>query len=110
MKRSRSLLPATVDAVATLGALIAAHRRELGWTAAMLAERLGVTPATVGRIEAGSPGTAVGTVLEAAVLCRVPLFNADLELLPLLRRRAELERALLPDRVQTKTVDIDTDF
>lgn len=76
-KQQHAYLPATLDAVQALGAQVAAARRELGWTAAELAGRLGVTPALVSRIEKGAPGTAIGTVLEAAVVCGVPLFGVD---------------------------------
>ncbi len=110
MKQTRAYLPATLDAVATLGVQIAVARRELGWTAAELAGRLGVQPQLVGRIERGAPSTAIGTVLEAAVLCGVPLFGADAGEL---RDAAERERtrlALMPQRVRPSAVEISNDF
>lgn len=110
VRKTHTYLPATEAAVAALGAQIGAARRELGWTAADLAERLGVSAAVVTRIEKGVPTTTVGTVFEAAVVCGVPLFAADPSDLP---RLAETERnrlALLPSRVRKKPVDIDDDF
>lgn len=110
MKRTHAYLPATLDAVTALGAQIGAARRELGWTAAELAGRLGVHPQLIGTIERGAPSTAIGTVLEAAVLVGVPLFGAD----PAeLHRVAESERtrlALLPQRVRPTSVEISNDF
>lgn len=90
----------TTRAVSTLGAMIAAGRRERGWTAAELAERLGVTAPTVTRIEKGSPGAAVGTVFEAALLVGVPLFEVPVQDLSRVEREAKLRLAVLPARVR----------
>ena len=110
MKRDRSYLPTTVEAVQTLGAQIAAARRELGWTAADLAGRLGVSIPTVARIEKGAPSTAIGTVFEAAVLCGVPLFGPDPQDIGRAADQAQARLALLPERVRTTTLDLDNDF
>lgn len=109
-KRSHSYLPATLDAVQTIGAQIAAARRELGWTATELAGRLGVTPGVVSRVERGAPGTAIGTVLEAAVLCGIPLFGVDAAGLRDVADRARTRVALLPQRVIPRRTEIDDDF
>lgn len=110
MKRQRAYLPATLDALSALGALIAAARRELGWSARELAGRLGVQPAVVSNIEKGAPGTAIGTVLEAAVVCGVPLFGADAADLGDVADRARTRLALLPRRVHRRTPEIPDDF
>jgi transcriptional regulator with XRE-family HTH domain len=110
MKKRRTHLPATLLAVEALGSQIGAARRQLGWTAGGLAERLGVNPQLVGRIEKGAPGTAIGTVFEAAVLCGVPLFGVEASRL---EQVAELERtrlALLPARVRSTVHEVDDDF
>ncbi len=113
MKRQRTYLPVTTLAVQTLGSQIAAARRELGWTAADLAGRLGVTAQLVTRIEKGAPSTAIGTVLEAAAICGVPLFGVDPTDLARVRDVAERERhrvALLPSRARRKPVVVDDEF
>jgi transcriptional regulator with XRE-family HTH domain len=110
MKRDRSYLPLTVEVVQTLGAQIAAARRELGWTAADLAGRLGVSIPTVARIEKGAPSTAIGTVLEAAVLCGVPLFGPDRRDVNRAADQAQARLALLPERVRVTTLGLDNDF
>lgn len=113
VKRTRTYLPATTYALQALGAQIAVARRELGWTAAMLAERLGVTPALVTRLEQGAPGTAVGTVFEAAVLCGVPLFDTDprdTQALAAVADRERLRLALLPSRTRRKPLQVPSDF
>ena len=111
-KKFRSPLPATTHAVTALGALIAAGRRDRQWTAAELGERLGVTAPTVTRIERGNPNVAVGTVLEAAVLVGVPLFEVPAEQLSRVAREANLRLALLPSRVRRVSVapEVDDDF
>lgn len=110
MKRDRSYLPTTVEAVQALGAQIAAARRELGWTAADLANRLGVSIPTVTRIEKGATSTAIGTVLEAAVLCGVPLFGPDPQDIGRASDQARARLALLPERVRMTTLDLENDF
>ena len=110
MKRTRSYLPATEHALTLLGSQIAGARRELGWTAALLAERLGVNAALVGRIEKGAPGTAIGTVFEAAILCGLPLFNADPADLVDLADRQRDRLAVLPARIHSKKLEVDDDF
>jgi len=110
MKRRLSYLPATLDALAILGAQIAAARRELGWTAAELAERVGVTAPLISRIENGRPTTQIGTVFEAAVLCGVPLFGKDSTELGATARGERNRLALLPTRVRKPPLIIDNDF
>lgn len=100
MKRSRAPLPMTTRAVTALGSLIAAGRRQRGWTAAELGERLGVSAPTVTRIEKGDPGVAVGTVFEAALLVGVRLFDVEPNELARVARDAEQRLALLPSRVR----------
>lgn len=110
MKKTRSFLPATEFAVQALGAQIAAGRRELGWTTADLAGRLGIQRQLVGQIERGSASTALGIVLEAAVLCGVPLFGVDAARLGDVADRQKARLALLPTRVRFTDVAISNDF
>jgi transcriptional regulator with XRE-family HTH domain len=109
-KRDRAYLPATEQALSVLGSQIAVARRELKWTAAQLAERLGVDPQLVGRIERGAPGTAIGTVFEAALLCGVPLFGVPPDSLGDLAERQRARLALLPAAVRSRTVEVRDDF
>ena len=64
----------------------------------------------VSRIEKGAPGTAIGTVLEAAVLCAVPLFGVGSRDLHAVATCAQHRLALLPQRVRIQPVEIDDDF
>jgi transcriptional regulator with XRE-family HTH domain len=110
VKKTRSYLPTTQRALNVLGSQIAIARRELGWTAAELAERLGVNAQLVGRIEKGAPGTAVGTVFEAAVLTGVPLYGVDPADLEDLADRQRARLALLPARTRTRHAEVSDDF
>ncbi|HEY0239370.1 MAG TPA: helix-turn-helix transcriptional regulator [Friedmanniella sp.] len=110
MRVERRYLPAAVAAATTLGALVAAGRRERGWTAAELAERLGVTAQTLRRLERGSPAVAVGLAFEAALLCGVELFSTPSDGLGHLAQDAQTRLALLPARVRRTPVPIDDDF
>lgn len=105
-KRPISSMPAAEDAAKVLGQQIRTARHHRGWTAANLAARVGVTPRTILAVEAGAPGTAIGTVLNAATLCGVPLFGlTDPVELARLRLRGEEYLALLPTRVYQPPTD-----
>lgn len=56
------------DAVTKLGELVAIARRRRRLTQAMLAERAGTSRITLYKLESGSPGVALGTVLEILVV------------------------------------------
>ena len=109
-KQSRAYLPATLDAVKVLGAQVAVARRELGWSAAELAQRIGVSAPVVSRLENGHPTTQIGTVFEAAVLCGVPLFGTEPSQLGRLAEQERRRVALLPARVRSAPVELDDDF
>ena len=111
MKRERQYLPATQHALSALGAQVAAARRQAGWSTAELAERLGVSRNLITRIEQGAPGTAIGTVLEAAVVCGVPLFGVDPDELGRVAATERTRLALLPERVRSAGPgQVDDDF
>jgi transcriptional regulator with XRE-family HTH domain len=91
-------------AAEVLGQQVAQGRRARGWTAAELAERVGVHPVTVAKIERGAPSVALGTALEAAVLCR-----DDAALAAEAQHGREL-LALLPSRVRAREEPVRDDF
>jgi transcriptional regulator with XRE-family HTH domain len=103
-------MPTTRAAVSLLGVQIAVARKERGWTAADLAERVGVQPQTIGRLERGEPTVALGVAFEAAVVVGVPLFAADERELPALTAAAKQRLALLPARVTKPPIVVDDDF
>ncbi|MDN5745050.1 MAG: helix-turn-helix domain-containing protein [Nocardioidaceae bacterium] len=100
-RRTVSMMPAATDAARILGQQVRQARHERGWTAAELAHRLGVSHVTVRAIENGAAGTAIGTVLNAAVLVGVPLFGVeDKAELARMRHRGEERLALIGQRVR----------
>lgn len=113
MKKRSAYLPFTMYALQALGTQIAVARRELGWTAADLAQRLGVTAQLVSRIEHGAPSTSAGTVIEAAVLCGIPLFEThpdDLRTMAIVTENERLRLALLPSRSRRRPVEVSSEF
>ena len=102
--------PAAVEeAVSQLGANIATARLRRRWRQQDLAEKAGVTRATVVAIERGKLGTGIGAYV--AVLWALGL-HADVSRLASPERDAEgltLEAARLPSRARPAT-DLDDDF
>ena len=103
MKR---LSPATIGAVHILGGAIRAARLRRGWSVALLAERVGVSPPTITKIERGDPSVSIGTVFEAARIVDVELYGGHQELAGHVVGR---ELALLPQRGRTRRT-ADNDF
>lgn len=104
-KRIVSPTPEAAEAIAILGQQIRLGRQRKGWTVAGLAARTGVSAPTITAIEAGSPGSSIGNVLNAAVTVGVRLFGAERDELVVLRRRGEELIALLPSRVMQEQGD-----
>jgi DNA-binding XRE family transcriptional regulator len=103
----KHLSSATREAARLLGLQVQEGRRTRRWTQAELAERVGVSEVTMGKIERGDTSVALGTALEAAVLVGVPLFTDGPEGLGRERSRTEGRIALLPERVRPRRVDDD---
>jgi transcriptional regulator with XRE-family HTH domain len=104
-KRQVSPTPEAAEAIRVLGQQIRIGRHRKGWSAESLAARIGVSPRTVTSIEAGSPGTSIATVLNAAVTVGVRIFGADRDELVAMRRRGDEVIALLSGRVFEKSGD-----
>lgn len=68
---------ATAEALGVLATAIRVARLRRGWTVRQLAERVGVSQPTIIKVERGDPTVASGTMLEAATLVGVPLFDVD---------------------------------
>ncbi|MDF2047023.1 helix-turn-helix transcriptional regulator [Microbacterium sp. Kw_RZR3] len=111
-KRTVPLRPHVRDALAVWGQVIRQGRIDRGWSLAELAARANVSDRTVAAAEAGSPGTAVGTMVDLADLVGIPLFGLeDRAEIALRRRRGEEMLALLPQRVRRPLNEVaDDDF
>lgn len=101
------------DAAAVLGQQVKSARIARKWTAAELAERIGVDRRTVAAIEAGDPAVSLGNAFNAADILGVQLFGAqDRSELARLRREGRDRLALLPTRVDKprRKAEPDDDF
>lgn len=110
MGQARAYSPYTLAAAKLLGARIGRARRERRWSAQELADRLGVTRVTLGKVERGDPSVGLGIAFEAAALVGVPLFHDDLGSVGADLNRAEETLALLPQRIRTSSARVDDDF
>ena len=99
--------PLTTQALALLGNRVRLARRQRRWTIAELAERVGVSPVTIRKVETGDPSVALGTALEAAGLVGVTLFHSDQSRRALEVAHVDALLALLPAAVRRSRVDDD---
>ncbi len=107
MHDASGLSPVTVDALAMLGARVRLARRERCWKVTDLAERVGVSPTTIRKVERGDPTVALGTAFEAATLVGVPLFHAERSRRALEAEYVAAKLAVLPTAVRRDPVDDD---
>ena len=101
--------PLAHDAIHVLGESIRVARLKRRWTTADLAERVGVSRATISKVEHGDPSVSIGTFFEAATLVGVPLFEDETTR----RRHAAHQRAelaLLPERARRVGRPVDDNF
>ncbi len=109
-KQKRTYSKYAREAVFLLGQQIKLGRKKRKWSEANLAERAGVSRATLQRIEAGKMSSSIGLVFEIAALVGVPLFKQDLERLTDNVALTKTKIALLPKRIKEKTKVADDDF
>jgi transcriptional regulator with XRE-family HTH domain len=100
MKRTRPYSRLTLEATRLLGDRVAVARRERRWTLEELAERVGVTPFTLRKVERGDPTVGLGVAFEAAAIVGVRLFDADDDRRRLESARVDDRLAVLPKAVR----------
>jgi transcriptional regulator with XRE-family HTH domain len=110
MKRARTYSPYALEAASLLGEQIGVARRERRWSQRDLAERAGITPQTLGKVERGDPSVGLGTAFELATLTGVALFHDDRAPLSLDLDRTRARSALLPARVRGRKGRLVDDF
>ena len=98
------------EAALLLGKQIKLGRKQREWSEQSLADRAGVSRATLQKIEKGEMSCAVGLVFEVATLVGINLFEQDKLPLSISIDRAKDKIALLPQRIQSKTKAVDDDF
>jgi transcriptional regulator with XRE-family HTH domain len=108
-KRQHAYSPTVYDAASLLGAEITQARLARRWTVRELAERAGISPATLQKVERGNPSVALGTAFDAATLVGVPLFYADGARLADEATRAR-RPSVLPRAVRHPKRELDNEF
>lgn len=98
------------EAAVLLGEQIRLGRKQRQWTERDLAERAGISRATVQKIERGEMSCAIGLVFEAAALVGVKLFESDKGPLAQHIEQTRDKLALLPRRIKTKAKIVRDDF
>lgn len=110
MARPRAYSPYAVEAAQLLGAQVRLARRERRWSVQELADRAGISPPTLRKIERGDPTAVLGSAFEVAALVGVPLFHDDRSRMSLDLDRTRNRAALLPGRSRRRGGSVNDDF
>lgn len=98
------------DAVALLGGMVRAARKERKMTAQEVADRAGISRGLLQRIESGNPKCEIGVVFEVATIVGVRLFDADENTLARHLNQTREKLALLPKSIRRKRGVVRDDF
>lgn len=98
------------EAAFLLGQQVKLARKERKWSEQNLADRAGISRATLQKIEAGELSPSIGLVFEVATLVGVPLFEQESRVLATSIDLTQSKIALLPKRIKNKTKAVDDDF
>ena len=110
MAKLRTYSKYAQDAAFLLGQQIKLARKKRKWSELNLAERAGISRATLQKIEAGAMTPAIGLVFEVASLVDVSLFEHDHQRLATGIDLTQSKIALLPKRIREQTRVADDDF
>lgn len=110
MAKERTYSRYTREAAALLARQVRLGRRQRKWTESELAQRAGISRATLQKIEKGDLGVAIGLVFEVAALVGVPLFEEERTSLATHIARADDKLALLPRSVRKPGQPVDDEF
>lgn len=110
MVKERTYSRYTREAAALLARQVQLGRKQRKWTERELADRAGISRATLQKIEKGDLGVAIGLVFEVAALVGVTLFDEERTALAAHIARTDDKLALLPSAVRTLRKTVDDDF
>ena len=110
MKTSRTYSKFAIEAATLLGEQIKLARKLRKWSESSLAERAGISRATLQKIEAGDMSCAIGLVFETASVVGISLFESDTQPLTKNIQRTRDTLALLPKKIKAKKKKVDDDF
>lgn len=110
MSTARTYSRYSTEAALLFGKHIKLARKQHQWSEQELAERAGISRATLQKIENGELSCAIGLVFEVAVLVGIKLFEADSAGLTHYIDRIDDKIALLPKSIHKTPQEIDDDF
>lgn len=110
MARQRTYSQYALEAAVLMGAQIKLGRKQRQWSEKNLADRAGISRATLQKIENGEMSCAVGLVFEVATLVGVKLFEPDSMQLSKHIEHTRDKIALLPQRIKTTKKAVRDDF
>lgn len=110
MTKERTYSRQAVAAAQLLGQQIKLGRKQRRWTELNLAERAGISRATLRKIEQGDMGCALGLVFEVATLVGIRLFDLDRAGIAEQIDHTQDKLTLLPQRVRAINPVVDDDF
>ena len=110
MGKERVYSQYTLEALNLLGKQIRLGRKKQHWRESDLAERAGISRATLQKIEKGHPGCAIGLFFEVAVLAGVKLFDPEASSLRRHQDLTDARLALLPQKIHHKEIVVDDEF
>jgi len=110
MAKQRTYSKYAQEAVILLGEQIKLGRKQRKWSEHNLADRAGISRATLQKVENGEMSPAIGIVFELAALVGVNLFEQDK--LPLSKHIEQTRDkiALLPKRIHVRKKAVDDEF
>lgn len=110
MAKARTYSRYNTEAASLLGKQIKLGRKQRKWTEHELADRAGISRATVQKIEKGGQTCAIGLVFEVATLVGVKLFDTENISLAAHLERTNDKIALLPKAIHKSRKAADDDF
>jgi len=110
MGKTRTYSRLTREAAILLAKQIQLGRKQRKWTESELADRAGISRATLQKIEKGDLSVAIGLVFEVAALAGVALFDVERTSLTSHIARTEDKLALLPSSVRKRKKLVDDEF
>ena len=110
MVKDRTYSRYTREAAALLAKQVQLGRKQHKWTERELADRAGISRATLQKIEKGDLSVAIGLVFELAALVGVTLFDEERSSLAAHIARTDDKLALLPSAVRKRRKSVDDEF
>lgn len=110
MAKKRTYSKYAIEAALLLGKQIKLARKQRKWSEQNLADRAGISRATLQKIENGKMTCAIGLVFEAAALVGLNLFEQDKLPISVNIKNVNNMITLLPRRIKSRTKPVDDDF